>query len=590
MRLRKPIIAVAAVSAFALAACGGSDTTNESGNGSGSDLPNVGEGGNTGETKDETAVGPATIDGATEGGTVTVLSASGLNTMDPTEAYYQNTSSILTGLVTRSLTQYKYDPETGNQILVPDMATDLGTSNEDFTEWKFTLKEGLKYEDGTPVKPEDFIFSAARSFDRTAFPEGPAFSNDYFEGGDTYKGPYTGNGLKGFTAVTADGNTLTYKMDTPFPDMSYWATFGALGPIPNTPASDPEKYRLHPLATGPYMFGKYVPEKSLELVRNPNWDADSDPARTAYPDKYEFALQEEPAKIDQILKADSPADQATLTYDDILAGDFGDINDSGRMSIGSFPLTSYWAPDYRKITDIKVRQALAWAYPYADVDLAGGYIKGVTSIPGATLLPPGTAGRVDFNPLPGHEPGTTDTDKANELLKEAGAEGYEIKFPYAKDSELSVAGKDAIVASLKKAGFKPSPVPTTIADASTLRADPNADLNVRSAGWIADWPTGASWFPPLLQSTNIKEEGLGSNYAVFSEPSVDARIKEILSLPVAEQDAAWGQLDETILTEYFPLFVTRYGGVAQAHGSAIQGHNIDNTIGMPTWKTIWVKS
>ncbi len=403
MRLRKPIIAVAAVSAFALAACGGSDTTDTSGNGTGgsaSELPGTNEGGNTGETKDETAVGPVTIDGATEGGTVTVLSAAGLNTMDPSEAYYQNTSSILTGLVTRSLTQYKFDPETGNQILVPDMATDLGTPNDDFTEWTFTLKDGLKYEDGTPVKPEDFIFSAARSFDRTAFPEGPAFSNDYFEGGDTYKGPYTGKGLDGFTAVTADGNTLTYKMSTPFPDMSYWASFAALGPIPNSPDSDPEKYRMHPLATGPYMFGKYVPEKSLELVRNPNWDTDSDPARTAYPDKYEFSLQTESAKIDQIMKEDAPADQATLTYDDILAADFGAINDAGRMSIGSFPLTSYWAPDYRKITDIKVRQALAWAYPYADADLAGGYIQGVTSIPGNTLLPPGTAGRVEFDAAP----------------------------------------------------------------------------------------------------------------------------------------------------------------------------------------------
>ncbi|CAN5390829.1 ABC transporter substrate-binding protein [soil metagenome] len=597
MRLRKPIIAVAAVSAFALAACGGSSSDGNGNGGSsdntaGNDLTSkAGAGGDTKQTKDPTAVGPATIDGATKGGTVTVLSTSGLNTMDPTEAYYQNTSSILTGLVTRSLTQYKYDAATDTQVLVPDMATDLGTPNADFTEWKFTIKPGLKYEDGTPVKLEDFVFSAARSFDRTAFPEGPAFSNDYFKGADTYKGPYTGKGLDGFDAVTTEGDdTLVYHMDTPFPDMSYWASFAALGPIPNSPDSDPEKYRLHPLATGPYMFGKYVPEKSLELIPNPNWDAASDPARTNYPDKYEFSLQEESAKIDQIMKEDSPSDQATLTYDDILAADFGAINDDGRMSIGSFPLTSYWAPDYRKITDIKVRQALAWAYPYADADLAGGYIKGVTSIPGNTLLPPGTAGREDFDVLPDHTAGETDTDKANALLKEAGAEGYEIKFLYSKDSETSVAVKDTIVASLKKAGFKPVPVPTTTADFSTLRADPATDINVRSAGWIADWPTGASWFPPLTQSTNLKEEGLGSNYTVFSEPTVDARIKEILALPVTEQDAAWGALDKTILTDYFPYFVIRYGGVAQAHGSAIMGHNIDNTIGMPTWKDIWVKS
>ena len=44
----------------------------------------------------------------------------------------------MTGLVTRSLTQYDYDPETRQMVLVPDLATDLGTPNDDFTEWKFT--------------------------------------------------------------------------------------------------------------------------------------------------------------------------------------------------------------------------------------------------------------------------------------------------------------------------------------------------------------------------------------------------------------------------------------------------------------------
>ena len=67
-------------------------------------------------------------------------------------------------------------------------------------------------------------------------------------------------------------------------------------------------------------------------------------------------------------------------------------------------------------------------------------------------------------------------------------------------------------------------------------------------------------------------------------------MKEIQTLPVEEQADAWGELDDTIMTDYFPLFVTRYGGVAQAYGSAIEGHFIDNTIGMPTWKNIWVNS
>ncbi|MBS45851.1 MAG: hypothetical protein CMH83_22290 [Nocardioides sp.] len=585
MRLKKPIIAVAAVSAFALAACGGSSDGDSAGDEGGSSV-DVNTSGDTGRDQDPTREGPASIDGATEGGTVTVLSASGLNTMDPTEAYYQNTTSILTGLVTRTLTQYAYDEENNKMVLVPDMATDLGTPNDDFTEWTFTLKDGLTYEDGTPVEAEDFVWSAARSMDREAFPEGPGFSNEYFEGGDTYKGPYTGNGLKGFTAVTADGNTLTYKMKTPFPDMPYWASFAALGPIPQD-ASDPEEYRLHPLATGPYMFDDYVPEKSLRLVRNPEWNADSDPARTAYPDEYVFDLQTESTQIDQILKEDASGDQATLTYDDILAEDYRDLSSTGRMSEGTFPLTSFWAPDYRKITDIKIRQAIAYAYPYADANRAGGYIEDVTSVPASTLMPPGTAGRKEFNPLE-VDPGTTDVEKAKALLEEADAVGYEIKWLYATDDDNSVAAKDVVEQALTDAGFTATPVPTTIADFSTLRSDPDTDINVRSGGWIADWPSGASWFPPLLKTTDVDAGVVGANYSMFSEQSVDDQIQTILASPIEEQAEMWGELDETIATEYYPLIMLRYGGVAQAHGSAVEGHFIDNTIGMPTWKNIWV--
>ena len=89
--------------------------------------------------------------------------------------------------MTRSLTQYVYDD--GQMVLIPDLATDLGTPNDDYTEWTFTIRSGVKYENGTEVTPEDIAFGIDRSFDRTTFPEGATYSNDYFLNGDTYEGP-----------------------------------------------------------------------------------------------------------------------------------------------------------------------------------------------------------------------------------------------------------------------------------------------------------------------------------------------------------------------------------------------------------------
>jgi peptide/nickel transport system substrate-binding protein len=166
---------------------------------------------------------------------------------------------------------------------------------------------------------------------------------------------------------------------------------------------------------------------------------------------------------------------------------------------------------------------------------------------------------------------------------------YPIQFLYSQDDPVSVDVKDAIVKGLTAGGFKPEPVATTVADLSTVRSDPDAKINVRSAGWCSDWPTGSSWFPPVIKSTNLKEEGLGANYAVFNEPAVDKQISDIQLMPLDKQPGAWNDLDKEVLTKYFPLFNTGYAGVAMMHGSKIEGMHNDNTYGMPTWRDIWVK-
>jgi peptide/nickel transport system substrate-binding protein len=336
--------------------------------------------------------------------------------------------------------------------------------------------------------------------------------------------------------------------------------------------------------------GGYVPEKSLQLIKNPNWDPNTDPGRHQYVDGYDMEFDVPTAKVDQTLLADNGDAKNTLSYDNIAVQDYVQFKQDAqdRLVIGSAPCTAYWAPDYRKITDIKVRQALAYAYPYADVYAATGLIPNVTRIYGTNLEPPGVPGRQEYNPLPDHTPGTTDPDKAKQLLQESGNLNYEIKFLYSTDDPLSVAGKNEIVKGLTAAGFKATPVATTVAQFSTVRADPDADINVRSAGWCSDWPSGSSWIPPVLKTTNLKAEGLASNYSAFSEPEVDKQIAKIQRMPITDQPGAWNDLDELALTKYFPLFVTGYYGAAMMRGSNINGFEDDTVFSMPTWKDIWL--
>jgi peptide/nickel transport system substrate-binding protein len=587
MRLKTWLPLLTATGLVTLAACGGSGTD------SGPDTANpTFQGGATGSGQDPTAEGPVTIDGAQKGGTVTVMTTLGLTTtIDPSEIYFTDTSSIFSGLIGRSLTQYKYDPKTRNMVLVPDLATDLGQHNDNFTKWTFTIRPGVKWENGKEVTAKDVAWGMTRCMDAATFPTGPCqyYSNVYFKGGADYKGPYT-SGQKTFSGIKVNGDKITISMAKPFPDMPYWGSFPANGPVPQGKASDPKTYKNHPLSTGPYKIKSFSPSKELVLEQNPNWDAKTDPARTQYPDGYDFKMQQQTEKIDQILLADSGTGQTTLSYTDLLAPDFQKMKQQApdRLTLGGSPCTAFWAPDNRKVTDKRIREALSWAYPYKNVLLASGLIPGVTAIPSTNMMPPGLPGRTPYN-VTGRKGFDNDPAKSKALLKQANATGYEIKFLFRTDDPVNVKVKDAVVKGLTEGGFKATPVPTTTADYTTARDNTTEDINVRSSGWCSDWPSGATWLPTNFGSTNPdKTKSFGTNYSAFSNKAVDNQMDAIQSQPLAKQPAAWNALDEQIAKRFFPLFTTYYSGVALAHGSLIQGMNNDNTLGMPTWKDMWV--
>ena len=546
----------------------------------------MGEGGNAGAFKDPEAQAPATApEGATPGGTLTVNTVNVPSTLDPTQAYYVDSVAILKDLVTRSLTQYAYDVETGDMNLVPDMATDLGRPNEDNTEWTFTLREGLKYEDGAEVKAEDVAYAIRRSFAIEELPDGPTYQTTFFLDGDKYKGPFKDKGE--YKGVEVNGNDITIKMRRPFSDMDYYAAFPAFTGIPEA-KDNPATYGKHPLATGPYKFADYKPGTSLTLVKNDQWDPDTDPGRIQMVDGWEFNFGQDQAKLENVIVNDSGSAQTTLTYDNVSAPTYRAIQeDKDRLVLGTSPCTYMWYMDMTKITDIKVRKALGWAYPYRNAWKAGGEIEGVTRLGGTSILPPGTDGRVEYDVL-GNKGTETDPAKSKALLKEAGAEGFEIKFLFASDDALAVAAKDQIVKGLEAGGFKATPIASSLETIRTDRTDYDSPINVRSSGWCSDWPSGGSWFPAQWAGELVGLEGM-PNPANFKEPEMDKELNRILDeVPPEEAAAAWGEFDKRMQTEYFPAINTGYSGTAMIRGSKVGGMENDPVLGMPTFATMFV--
>jgi len=572
---------IATASLLALAACGGGG-----GESPGSINPSAsGKGGGAGAAKNPDAKGPLAIPAdAAQGGTATVLTLQVPATFDPTRAYYTDSTEIM-NLVTRALTQYAYDPKTNDMVLVPDMATDLGRPNKDNTEWTFTLKDGLKYEDGTPVKAEDVAYAISRSFAIDELPDGPTYQLQFFLDGDKYKGPFKSTAP--YKGVVVNGNDITIKMSRPFPEMDYYASFPVFTGIPKNKDTK-EEYGNHPLATGPYMFQDYKPGTSLTLVKNPYWDPATDPGRIQSVDKWEFLFNQDQAKFENTIVSDNGAGQTTLTYDNITPPTYKKISqdDPDRLVTGTSPCTYMWYLDMTKITDINVRKAIGYAYPYVDAWKAGGEIVGLTRVPSTNILPPGTAGRTPYDVL-GIKGENTDPEKAKELLQKANAIGYELKFYYQTDDPLSVAGKDQLVKAFEAAGFKATPIATTTDKVREARTDYNAPVNVRSSGWCSDWPSGGSWFPAQWDGSLVGVEGM-PNLSNFKEADADAKQKEILNGSAQDAAAGWNDLDKFIEEKYYPAVTVGYAGTAIIRGSKIGGMYNDNVRGMPTFQTMYI--
>jgi peptide/nickel transport system substrate-binding protein len=155
------VAALASVTAIVLAACGG-------GSGGGSDGGN-GNGSAPGKP--------------VSGGTLTMLSLNQEFTdLDPQRAYTGEDIAFLNAYLTRSLTSYKVSRDAKEaSTLVPDMATDTGTAENGGKDWKFTLRDGMKWEDGSPVTCEDLKYGVSRTFATDVITGGPTYASQYLD-------------------------------------------------------------------------------------------------------------------------------------------------------------------------------------------------------------------------------------------------------------------------------------------------------------------------------------------------------------------------------------------------------------------------
>lgn len=535
----------------------------------------------------EDSKGPAPeVPGSKRGGTVNMIDRDDFSHLDPGRIYL-NYNSTVSLLFTRQLTGYRQ--ENGKMTLVGDLATDTGTTTDGGKTWKFTLKDGLKWQDGTPITSGDIKYSFERLF-APFITEGPTYVQQWLVEGDyrkAYEGPYGGKSLDAIQ--TPDDKTVQFTLTAPHPDFNFTVAMTGYGAVPKAQDTK-EKYDRKPFSSGPYQIVSHVTDKSLDLERNPHWDPNTDPIRNAFPDKWHMEFGVQSQNSTERFLADSGPDKTAMTFHNAVAAErvqevLNNAEVMKRSVRGLTPFTTFYNINTKRITDVKVRQAIIKAWPSKQVQLiAGGEVN--TGQIATTVLSPTVLGYEAFDLYGMREKPTGDPEGAKKLLQEAGQTNPTVVYAYNQtptQEKITVAIKDA----LTKAGFKVVAKPLNPATYYDAIGPVDNKFDIYWGGWAADWPTGSTAIQPLFDGRQIVDNG--SNYSHLNVPEINDAIDKANAITDAtEAGKAWAAIDKMIMEQaaIVPEYYQTYFGL---YGSGLGGVEFDPNSGEQYPLNVYVK-
>lgn len=521
---------------------------------------------------DSESTSEAGAEAGKKGGTLTFLDLSDYEHIDPQRNYVGSTLNFAR-LFTRTLVTYKAVPGPEGTSIVPDLATDLGTASDGNKSWSWTLKDNVKWEDGSPITCGDIKYGVERSFS-DLITGGPQYAQQYLEGVEGYKGPYVGgnNGGKGLESIVCDGDKkITFKLNKAVGDFNYTTTLGQFAPV-KAEKDTKEKYDNNVFSSGPYKIQTYTREKEMVLVRNENWDPKTDEVRKALPDtiRAEFGL--EANVIAQRLIADAPEDQTAVMNSVAVPPEniqqvLSDPALKERSISGLSGFVRYIAINTKKIPDVNCRKALIYAMnreTYRGV--LGGESFGDYA---TTTITPAIKSYKDFDVYGLKDKPSGDVAKAKEALAAGNNCPTTLKYDFSNtETQQKVAA--AVSAAFSRIGVKITPNPIERAQYYDTIGKTATQGDLSIAGWGPDWPNGSSVIPPLFDGRQIRPEG-NQIFSQLNDPELNTLIDAANNeTDLDKQATLWGELDQKV-QEKAAIIPLIYDKIVQLRGSKVGG-------------------
>lgn len=307
--------------------------------------------------------------------------------VDVVEPCHMNSTGYIGQVLKQNVveTLARLDPKTGAPQ--PHLAT--AWNQVDALTWQVTLREGVKFHDGTPFNADAVVTAIDRQFVAELACR------------DT---------IRSFADTTVEAKALgEYQVEivtsAPMPLLA--TSFSQIGmTAPSTTITEATK---SPVGTGPYVFTEWDPAHNLVLTRfNDYWGDVPDVQQVTYVWREEPALR---ASMVTVGEADIALQIAPQDVDPNL--DIGYLNaETSRLRIFM---------DTPPLDDVRVRKALNLAL---DRDAYIGTVVSEQAVPASQYMLPSVNGYNDtLKPWP------YDLDEAKKLLSEAKADGVQVDLP-----------------------------------------------------------------------------------------------------------------------------------------------------------------
>ncbi len=397
-------------------------------------------------------------------------------TLDPANHYSISATSVL---------RHLYDPlvdVTNDSKFVPALAESWQVVNN--TTWRFALRKGISFHDGTPFTADSVLFTLKRVRDNTKLIKSFVYQD--------------------IEDVRREGDhAVTVTTKRPFGSLPAHLTM--LGMLPPGAAANEEEFFKKPVGTGPFRFASWTHGDHIVLAANPSYWKPGIPKVEKVTFRFipELSTRAAALRAGELHVIDRVPPDMVQT---LKASPGVRVLDTPAIEAQRWHFQLARDP----VKDPRVRKAISLAIDRNVIikDLLLGYARPVDS-----PIPPGLVGHTNLGQKP------YDPEKAKQILKQAGYRNLTIDFVLMKDlypKQLEIA--QAVAAMLGEVGIKVNIRNLEIATAREQRTAGNYDLFF--SGWAhmphdPDWYLG-QWF------TKAGAEKLTR----FSDPRVERLVAE----------------------------------------------------------------